>query len=169
VLCPASRRDILLGKNLSLAPIALSIGAVAVSALQLIYPMRVTHFLATLVQLVTAYLIVCMVGNLISIVAPSAVAAGTLKPAKPQTATILVHVLFALLLPVALIPTLVPFVIELIMHVFGWARSIPVYLALSIAELAVMGLIYVRVLECQGRLLQARQQKILDTVTTKNE
>jgi len=169
VLCPASRRDILLGKNLSLAPIALSIGAIAVSALQFIHPMRVTHFLATLIQLVAAYLIVCMIGNLISIIAPSAVAAGTLKAAKPRTLTVLVQLVFVLVLPVALIPTMVPFGIELLLHNFGWANSIPLYLALSIVEVAVVGFIYLRVLEYQGRMLQNRQQKILDTVTTKSE
>jgi len=169
VLCPASRRDILLGKNLSLAPIALSLGAIAVSALQFIYPMRATHFAATLIQLVTAYLIICMIGNLVSILAPSAMAAGALKSAKPKLATVLVQLLFVFLLPIALIPTMVPYGIEFLLHTFGWANRIPVYLALSIVELAVVGLIYPRVLACQGHLLQKRQQKILDTVTTKTE
>jgi len=169
VLCPASRRDILLGKNLSLAPIALSIGAMAVVALHFIHPMRVTHLAATLIQLVAAYLIVCMVGNLMSTIAPVAVAAGSLKAARPKTATALLQLLFAMLLPISLIPTLVPLGIELLLHHFGWATGIPIYLALSALELAVVVFIYLRAVAWQGLLLQKRQQRILDVVTTKNE
>lgn len=169
VLCPASRRDILLGKNLSLAPIALSIGAMAVVALHFVHPMRVTHLAATLIQLVAAYLIVCMVGNLMSTIAPVAVAAGSLKAARPKSATALLQLLFAMLLPIALVPTLVPLGIELLVHHLGWATGIPIYLALSALELVVVVLIYLRVVAWQGLLLQRRQQKILDVVTTKNE
>ncbi|MBC8870684.1 MAG: hypothetical protein H8E44_14775 [Planctomycetes bacterium] len=169
VLCPASRRDILLGKNLSLAPFALSIGTLAVLALQFIHPMRVTHLVATLIQLGSACLIVCMLGNLMSIVAPSAVAAGSLKSARPKTLTALLQVLFALLLPIALIPTLVPLGIELLLHFLGWARGFPAYMVLSAALLGIVAFVYLRVIAWQGRLLQRRQQKILDTVTTKNE
>lgn len=169
VLCPASRRDILLGKNLSLAPIALSIGAVAVLALHFIHPMWISHLVATLVQLVSAYLIVCVIGNMMSIIAPVAVASGSLKAARPKTATALLQLFFVLLLPIALIPILVPLGIELLMHHFGWASGVPIYLVLSALELGVVGFVYLRVVGWQGHLLQRRQQKILDVVTTKNE
>jgi len=169
VLCPASRRDILLGKNLSLAPIALSIGTMAVLALHFIHPMRVTHLVATLIQLVAAYLIVCMVGNLMSTIAPAAVASGSMKASRPKTATALLQFLFALLLPIALLPTLMPLGTELLLHYFGWASGVPVYMVLSLVEVGVVVPIYLRVVEWQGSLLQRRQQKILDIVTTKNE
>ncbi|MFV1966119.1 MAG: hypothetical protein ACC628_11890, partial [Pirellulaceae bacterium] len=74
LLSPASRRDILLGKNLSLAPIVLSIGAIVLAVLHIVAPLPITHLVAAFVQLVAAFLVVCMVGNLMSVFLPTAVA-----------------------------------------------------------------------------------------------
>src|SRR5262249_39278754 len=53
VLCAARRGDILLGKNLAFAPLALGLGAAAVVVLQAVQPMRLDHFLATVPQFVS--------------------------------------------------------------------------------------------------------------------
>jgi hypothetical protein len=110
-----------------------------------------------------------MIGNLMSIIAPAAVASGSMRASRPKAATALLQLLFALLLPIALIPTLVPLGIELLLHCLGWAIGVPIYLALSAVGFAVVGFVYVHVVAWQGCLLQKRQQKILDIVTTENE
>jgi hypothetical protein len=46
VLCAAQRKDILVGKNLALAPLPLALGTVMVALVQALYPMRLDHLLA---------------------------------------------------------------------------------------------------------------------------
>ena len=70
VLTPTPRRDVLIGKNLSIAPLALAMCGLILLAIQIMLPLRFTHFLATLVQSVMIYFIFCMVGNLVSILSP---------------------------------------------------------------------------------------------------
>ena len=50
VLCAAPRRDILLGKNLAFAPLALGIAAILLTVVQVVCPMRLDHFLAMFPQ-----------------------------------------------------------------------------------------------------------------------
>ena len=77
VLCPAPRHEILLGKNLAAAPIALGLATALTLVLAVIFPMRIDLVLASLVQLVSMYLLYCMFANVLSIIAPMPVAAET--------------------------------------------------------------------------------------------
>ncbi len=67
VLCPARRRDILLGKNLAVAPLALTLGTGAAVFVQIVYPMRFDHFLALAPRFVAMYLLYCLPANALSI------------------------------------------------------------------------------------------------------
>ncbi len=80
VLCSASRRDILLGKNLAFAPLALGMAAVLLIVVQVVSPLRIDHVLAMFPQFVSMFLLFCLLTNLISIYAPMHVAAGSMKP-----------------------------------------------------------------------------------------
>ncbi|HEX4590577.1 MAG TPA: hypothetical protein VH120_11640, partial [Gemmataceae bacterium] len=86
VLCSAPRGDILLGKNLSFAPLALGLVVAVLVILQVVYPMRPDLFLATLPQAVTMFLLYCLAANLLSILAPMPVAAGSLRPTNTRFA-----------------------------------------------------------------------------------
>jgi hypothetical protein len=167
VLCPARRRDILLGKNLSVAPLALGLGVALAGLLQVIRPMRFDHFLAVLCQFVSMYLIYCLLANALSIFAPMPIAAGTLKPRNPKLVPILLHLGFVLLFPVALAPTLLPLGIEILLEQVGW--GVPVYLLLSLLGVGVVALLYRLLLDVEGDLLMAREQKILEVVAGKSE
>src|SRR5207237_5042625 len=70
VLCPARRRDILLGKNLAFAPMSLGLGTAAVCVLAAIYRMRVDYFLAALPQLLSLYVLFFLLSYLLSLVVP---------------------------------------------------------------------------------------------------
>jgi hypothetical protein len=167
VLSPCPRRDILLGKNLSFAPLALGMCVVALVALQVLLPLKPSHFVATLLQLVSVYLIYCMLGNIISVIAPSAVSAGSLKPAQAKLVTVLIHVFSALLSPLAFVPALLPLGLELALEHYQVLTIVPIYLILSVVELAVVIGIYRKILDFQGRLLQMREQRVLEAVTAK--
>ncbi|MCP3902927.1 MAG: ABC transporter permease [Planctomycetes bacterium] len=165
VLSPVARRDVLLGKNLALAPVALSIGLVALIAYQFIVPQQIAHLLAAALQLVCVFVICSMVGNVVSILAPVAMSPGTLKPARPKSSTMLKQMVFAFLFPIAMLPTVIPLGLELALDAAGWRAGVPVYLLLTAIELPLVLWVYRRVLSAEGRLLQHREQRILEDVT----
>jgi hypothetical protein len=169
VLSPASRRDILLGKNLSVAPMALGMAYLAVVLLQVVAPMRWGLFLAVLPQVVTMYLIYSLLANWLSILAPTRLAAGSLKAREVNFAALLPHLAFLILYPTAVLPTLVPVVVELGLEQLGLPTVVPVGLILSLALCAGMVALYRAALTWQGDLLFAREQRILDRVVTKAE
>ncbi len=167
VLSPSPRQDVLLGKNLAIAPLALGVSALALASLQIFRGMGVMSFLATLIQLPAAYLVFCLLGNVISIVAPSATASGTLKPARAKWLTILIHTAAALLSPVAVLPACIAQGVELLAHDRGWLPHVPIYLLLSLLQFGVVVWLYRWLLPMQGRLLQRREKSVLETVTAK--
>ncbi|MBI3863919.1 MAG: ABC transporter permease [Planctomycetia bacterium] len=166
VLSAASRRDILLGKNLAFAPITLGTALIALVVVQIASPMRFDHLLAILPLYLSMYLMFCMLANLISIYAPMHIALGSLKPANPKLKTVVLQlVLFMFLFPLTQGPVLLPLGIEALLTHLGWPERLPVFLVLSLAECAVVVWLYRAVLDWQGDLLQEREQRILETVT----
>jgi hypothetical protein len=166
VLSPARRRDILLGKNVSLAPIGLGVGLMALMAMQMLIPLGLAHFLASLVQMGSLYLVLCMTGNVVSILAPLATSAGALRRSRPSATTIALQFLFALAIPLVTVPLLIPYGLELLCDYLGWLPYVPVYLLLALMTLGLAIYIYSRVLTLEGRLLERRQLTILETVTS---
>jgi len=169
LLSPARRRDILLGKNLSLAPLCLGIGTFGLVVLECLYPLSVTHFIASLTQLVSAFLIVCLVGNYTSIMLPNAVRAGALRASTTTLSGSFLRLLAVFCLMLSFIPLFIPLGVELLLHNLELGRPIPIYLILAVLELGVLVLLYRLFLESQGTLLQSREQRILAAVTTKND
>jgi ABC-2 type transport system permease protein len=169
VLSPAPRRDILLGKNLAFASVALTLGLVLAALLQIIYPMRLDHFLATVVQFLSMYLLFCLPANMLSILAPMQIAPGSFKPAHPRLVAILLQLLFIFVFPFVLLPTLLPLGVELLVESLGGPAGLPLALALSVLECVAVVYLYRLVLTWEGHLLQMREQKILDLVTAKAE
>ena len=165
VLGSAPRKDILLGKNLALLPLVLGLGTVVLVLVQWVVPMRVDHFLATLAQMLSMYLVYCLVANLLSIFAPMAIASGSLRPVGPKGRIFLMNLAFLFVFPLALAPTLLPLGIEWALARWAGLSGIPVYLLLTFVETAVVLFLFPRVLRWQGALLQAREQRILETVT----
>jgi hypothetical protein len=167
VLSPARRREVLLGKNLAFAPLALGLGVVAVVLVQVGVPLRLDHFLAVLAQLVSMYLLFCLLCNCVSILAPIRIAPGVMRPSQGVGWIFLLHVGFLLLFPVILAVTLLPLAVEFL--VGGLAEGLPVCLLGSVALCVGVVYLYRLLLTAQGDWLQAREQKILQAVTTKAE
>jgi len=141
VLSPVQRKDILLGKNLALAPFGIGFMFIAATAIQLVFPMRVDHYLAALVQMIPIYLIYCMVGNILSIIAPMAMSAGSLKPVKPKALFILIQIGFFFLFPIALAPTLLPLGVEFMLSWSGYSW-VPAYLVFTVVECGLVIWLY---------------------------
>lgn len=169
VLCPAPRREILLGKNLAIAPLAFGMIFVLVIVLQVLYPMAISHFLATIPQAISLYLIFSTLANFLSILAPMPIAAGSLKPANPRFVQVLLHMLFFFLFPAALGPTMIPYAIEFALESLEVIQGVPIHLLFSLLLCGATVFLYRLTLTWQGSLLQAREQKILEQVASKAE
>lgn len=168
VLSAVPRRDILLGKNLACLPFTLVMSAIMLTVVQIARPMRIDHFVAMAPQFVSMFLLFCMLMNLISIYAPMAVAAGSLKPAQSKLIPVLVQmVMFTFLFPLTQMLSLLPFGLEALLRWQGLATGVPIALLLSLGQCAALLVFYHFVLNAQGRMLQAREQKILETVTNR--
>jgi hypothetical protein len=169
VLCPAPRRDILMGKNLAMAPFALGIAWILIVLIAIVRPMRFDHLLAMVPQSIAMYLIFCLMANWLSIYAPMPIAPGSMRPANPRFAIIILHILFTIALPITLAPTLIPWLTEYLIETFGVATHMPIFLLGSVLELAAVVLMYYALLEVQGHTLEAREQRLLDVVSKKAE
>jgi hypothetical protein len=168
VLCSASRRDILLGKNLAFAPPTLGMGAGLLIFLQALCPLRADHFLAMIPQFVSMFLLFSLLANLLSIYAPMHIAAGSLKPSNQKLVPVLMQMgMFTVLFPLTQAPTLVPLGIEAALTYAGFVERAPICLVLSLVECAAVVWVYRLGLRWQGELFQAREQKILDVVTNR--
>ncbi len=165
VMSPVPRHQILVGKNLATAPLGIGVSLIALIVLQVLVPVDLAHFLGGILQLFSAYLLLCMVGNMTSIVGPVRLKENGLKAANAQWKTILWQLLSLLLVPTALSPLLIPGVVELLLSGQGWARALPLYPLMHAAGLIAITLGYRGMLRSQGRLLQAREQRILDVLT----
>jgi hypothetical protein len=169
VLCPASRQDILLGKNLAVAPMALTLGFVAAAIIQICFPVRFDFFLALLPQMTIMYLLFCMLANCLSILAPMPISSGSLKPVQPKLIPVLLNIVSVFLLPLVFVPALLPILGQFIVENTLGIKLLPTSLILSLIELPLIAGLYWLVLNLQGLWLQAREKKILEVVTSKAE
>jgi ABC-2 type transport system permease protein len=169
VLCPARRRDILLGKNLAVVPFAFTMGAAALILLQIVYPMPIDYFLAIVPQFISMYLLFCLLANCLSIIAPMAIASGTLRPSNAKMIPVLLNVAYMFLFPIVVAPTLLPLGVEVVLETLDWVHGLPVCLVLSVLECVAIVFAFRWLVGWQGAWLQSRELRILELVTTKVE
>jgi hypothetical protein len=169
VLSPVPRREILLGKNRAVAPLAVGLGGVLLLLVGAVYPMRIDHYPAAVAQLLSAYLVFAMLANGLSILAPIPLKAGSLQAAQMRLVPILLQMVFLMVLPLAVLPVLAPIGLEVLLARLDVTDRLPVSLVLSLALLGVLVLLYRKVLTWEGQWLAAREQAILEVVTTKAE
>ena len=165
VLMPAARRDILLGKNLGIVPVIGTLSALLVVCLGIALHMRVSHVVATLLQVVIAFCLYFPIGNFTSIVAPLGMAVGTMRPVSMKYSTILVQFVAMILVPVAVVPAMFALGLETLISELGGIRNVPVYLLITLVELPFAVWLYIRLLDLQGQHLQDREQAILDVIS----
>jgi hypothetical protein len=165
VLMPAPRRDILLGKNMGIFPVAGTLSALLVVFIGVAGKMHFTHIVATLLQIVVAFFIYFTISNYTSIVAPIGMAVGTMKPVSMKFSVVLMQFVAILLIPVAIFPAALALGADLLASEFGGIHGIPIYLLLTLIELPIALWFYNKMLNLQGRHLQEREQTILDVIS----
>ncbi|HVK07321.1 MAG TPA: hypothetical protein VM597_00955 [Gemmataceae bacterium] len=169
VLSPVPRREILLGKNLAVAPLIVGMNVFALLVVGAVFPMRIDHYPAVLAQILSTYLLFSLMANVLSIIAPIPIKPGSVQAAQVKIGPVLLQFAFLAVFPVVLVPVLLPYGLHLLVEELTGVRGLPISLVLSLAVLAGAVLLYRRALTWQGDWLTVREQKILETVTTKVE
>ena len=169
VLLPVRRKWILLGKNLAFLPVALAMGVTVLLVVAFAVRISLIVTLAAGFQWMAAYLLICMTGNLLSVLVPHHIAQGSLKRTKTSLATTLLIVGSRLLSISTMSVLLVPPVLGLLWSHLGWLPAESVNLLFSAALAAILGFTYKFSLVPLGKLLQRRERQILKVVTRQVE
>jgi hypothetical protein len=169
ILSPADRRHILLGKNLAILPVGLSLGLIMLVLVSVWLHLPLLAVSAAMLQLVTLLLIASLGGNLLSILMPFRIQPGTMKPTKMPGLAVFVMILCQLLLPVAMAPVFAGPLLAWLWHRNDLPAFVPVNLIFSALLCGALVLIYWQALTPLGRLLQRRETKILGVVTVEVE
>ncbi len=165
VLSPINRRDILMGKNLAIAPLAIGICLVMIFVVQIFVPQEFLSLLATGLQVPAVYLLYCILGNLISIFFPMGIKRGSMQPANPRLVSMLIMIVGIMVAPaILMIPSMIACGIPSIVGAatdrsMGW-----LFLLLSSVQLAVVWGAYRKIINQQENWLWKRESKILDVV-----
>lgn len=169
VLSPVPRREIVIGRNLALAPVTLGLCWLMTIISEAVFPMRVDLFLSAAVQAVSMYLLFCLLANVVSILTPMPMAAGAIQPTGVKLIPVLVQLLLMMLYPILLLPTLLPIGIETLLAELDVVRGVPIALPLTLVVFAGVVAVYRLAVTWEGRLLAAREQTVLGIVTSKVE
>ena len=169
VLLPTPRSSILVGKNFALLPFCGGMFSLVLGAVTFLIRVSLETVLATILQFLAAFLLVNMVGNFASIIAPYQLAAASLKPTKIPLRATLTIIASHLLFPLIMIPVFIPAGAAAFCNGFGFLPYLPVNLIASLVLAAGSVLAYVLSLRGLGDLLEAREQRILQAVTREVE
>jgi hypothetical protein len=169
VLLPTPRRHILLGKNLALLPVALMVFVIYLGLAVVLAHLEAWNIVAGVAEFVAAFLVMSVVGNVASILVPFRIAAGSLKATKTDMTTKALLFVVHLLFPMAMAPVFLPAALGALCGRFDWLPAGPVSLACAVLLAILSGVLYWQTLEPLGRLLQRREQTILQVVTQEVE
>src|SRR5262249_32820098 len=125
--------------------------------------------LALAPRFLSMYLLYCLAANALSMLAPMYVPSSSFQPARPRGIVLVLQLLFMFLWPIALTPILLPLGIEWALTELGWLHGVPLDLLLSLLVCAGIICLYGLILRWEGDWLQAREQRILQLVTTRAE
>jgi hypothetical protein len=169
VLLPTPRQRILLAKNFAFFPFVAVITLVLVILLKILLGVTIWNLLAGLAQIPLSFLMLSLVCNFAAILAPYRFTMGTLQAKKPK-AIVFLSMLFSMFaLPLVAVPAVIGPGVQLLFGMMGWVQGLPVNLLVSLLLIGPAAWLYSALLPLQGRLLQKREQKILNEVTTEIE
>jgi hypothetical protein len=169
VLSPMPRSQILLGKNLAVLPIAVVLGVVYLALATIGLGLNVIVATVAMVQLLGAFFLLSIGGNLLSSLLPYRVREGTLAATKVGAARALLNFLAHMVCMSVLSVLLLPAVAAALVSSGDGMTARLVYVVISVAELVVIAAVYRMSLPGLGELLQAREKEILRVVTQEVE
>jgi hypothetical protein len=165
VLSPVDRELILLGKNLAFLPASAISALLLLAVVSIALHLSPVVFLASVFQLATGLLVGGLGGNLLSILVPYRIQAGSMKPTKMPGLSMLVLVLCQMLFPIVMTPAFLPPLTGWLWERAGGPPAMVVNLLGSAAVAALAAFVYWKTLDPIGRLLHRREIQILSVVT----
>ena len=169
VLTPIPRKRILLGKNIAFLPVVLGIGLILLLVVKFAGRLPLMMILAGFLQLVAAFFLLSMLGNLVSVLVPYRIAPGSMKPTKTTTLTTVFIILSHLLFPMVMLPVFLVPLVGLLVSGVGWLPAGPTNVLVALVLLVPLVFFYRLSLAPLGELLQKREKKILEVVTKEVE
>jgi hypothetical protein len=169
VLLPVPRRHILLGKNIALMPMTSGVGLIFLVLVKFALDVPIIIILAAFLQLLTAFFLLCITGNLFSVFFPYRIAIGSLKSTKIAPLTGFLVFLTQLAFPILMLPIFFPPALGSLFSAIGWIPLAAGNLLFSILILAIVGICYRVSLNGLGGLMQRQEKEILRVVTQEVE
>ncbi|QEG20703.1 hypothetical protein [Mariniblastus fucicola] len=165
ILSPVERKDILLGKNIAIGIPTVLLGWITMVVLQCFIPVGTFWFLGSLISLPASYLLLCIVGNAISIFFAVGLKRGSMQPVNARVIPVVALYVGILAGPfLAMTPTWMALSIaQLAETISGFPMSL-LYVALALLSLAVSWLLYHKSLIEFGKWLWRKESEILPTV-----
>jgi hypothetical protein len=170
VLSPVRRDHILLGRNIAAIPVALLQTICLTLSIGFFFGLAIDKVFAS-VLLSSSLLPPCLLlFNLMSILTPFPIAAGSMQPKQLDLVPVLFSMLLSMILPLITLVALFPIGIEWVVERYFLTTSVlPIALILSVFWLAGSMLLYRWLLPYEGRLFARREKELLRIVTSKIE
>jgi hypothetical protein len=169
LLAPVDRRDVLIGKNA--ACLVLGLGGctpLLVVATIVLRPQPLV-VASALLQMATMLLTAATVGNVLSVLVPYRMAAGSLKATGLPPSAFLAVLGCQLFFPMLFVPAFVPSVAFLVWNRAGWSLPGVVEGLLSLVVAMATAWLYLSTLRPAARMLQRRETIVLARITVEHE
>lgn len=169
MLAPIPRERVLLGKNLAMMAFATPPSTIMIAATAAWLRLPPFAVVAAVLQMASVLLIAATLGNLLSILLPYRVRAGSMKATKLPAGAMLALVGCQFGLPTLCAPAFAGPLAVLIGHYAHWKHPIVLDFVLSLAVAGAAAGAYAASLAPLGRLLQRRETLILARVAVEQE
>lgn len=161
LLAPLREEDILLGKNAAAFIQAIPICAWAILIYQLALNLSWSHFLASLFQLGSLFLVICHATNLMSIYLPLGA-----KVEDINAIVVFWRFLVSRIILLAYIPMLLPLGLESLAGEAEILKGVPIYLCGAAGYFVVLASLYWPAVCWEAALFRKRKWKVLEVVTS---
>jgi len=170
VLSPIRRDRILLARNIAIAPFLLIQSTLLATAVSVYFGFSFDKLFCALILTAAMLPTFCLLMNLMSILTPFALAAGSIQPQQFNFIPLITNIGLSMFLPIIVGFTLMPLGFEWLMdQAVTSTRWFPFALLLSVPWVGFSFWLYALVIPFQGKLLARREQEILRVVTSKAE
>jgi hypothetical protein len=169
LLAPVDRRDVVVGKNA--ACLSLGLGACTPLLVVATIALRPDPLVvaSALLQVATMLLIAATVGNVLSVLVPYRMAAGSLKATGLPPSAFLAVLGCQLFFPLLFLPAFVPSAAFLLWHRARWSMPGVVEVLLTLGVAMATAWLYLSTLRPVARMLQRRETIVLARVTADSE
>ncbi|MCE3016284.1 MAG: hypothetical protein ACK56W_03335 [Pirellula sp.] len=170
VLSSMDRTRILLGRNLAFAPLLGFLSTFCIVGFAVLYGVSLRSTSLAMLTTVTMLPPYFLVMNLMAILTPFPLAAGSIQPKHFDFTTVIINVFLSMILPFILMVAMIPIGVYYLTNSFlpsvAW---IPWEVFVGIAMSAASFGLYRLILPWQGQLLAKREKEMLRIVTSKVE